>query len=467
MANVAASGKLAPESLAGGPAASPAGQTGWFLFQGAQAPYFLLVSIYIFAPYFTTVVAGDPVRGQALWGWVVTVSAVIVAVISPVLGAIADAGGRRKPWIIAFTLIGIPFMCGLYLAEPAMANLWPVFLCLVGAGVALEFASVFYNAMLPFVATRDNVGRLSGAALAAANVGGILVFVVFLLVINPAFFGWDRPALFGLDVAAHEPERITGFIGAAWLLILALPLFLLTPDTRASGLGAMEAARTGLANLKNTLVKLRQFRNVALYLIARMIFNDGWIIGLFYGGIYAAGIFGWDAATLLLYGIIMSFVAALGGALGGVLDDRLGSKRALMLCLWGGIVSSIFILSMTPTEIFYFFPVQPVTGAGTFGTLPEQLYILSVIFGAIFITAGIASARTMMARISPPEMMTEFFGLFALSGNATAFLGSATYAGVTLATGSTRLGFASSLLFLLVGAILLSFVKEERAEALH
>ena len=466
--------QMAPAPATGQPtdSAGRRGRFAWALYQWARDPYFLLVNIYVFAPYFSGTVVGDPVRGQALWGYVQSVAAFFMAVSSPVIGAIADAGGRRKPWLLGTTLVALPAMAAIWFAVPGMGaggSIAPAFLgilvALILAGLMIELSAVFHNAMLPGVAGPGGVGLLSGLGLALGNLGGIatLLFVLFA-------FALPETPLFGIDRAAHEHERLVGPLGALWMLVFCLPLFLFTPDARGTGLGPVAAAKTGLSTLWGTIRRLGHYRNVAGYLVARMLFGDGWVVMLFFGGIYAAGVFGWGATELTVYGVLNSVVAAFGAIVGGRVDDLIGSKRTLQASLLGCILTGLAVISVTRTEIF-FMPVpegMPGLDLPVFRTAPEQVYVGLVFLIAIFITAGIASSRTMMARIAPPTMMAEFFGLFALSGNATSFMGPLMLALVTSATGSQRLGFLTAHFFLAAGLVVLTFwVREERTEAKH
>ncbi len=455
-------------TVAGTRPASTLGQFSWALYQWARDPYFLIVNIYVFAPYFSNVVVGDPVKGQALWGYTTSVAAVFMALFSPVLGAIADAGGRRKPWILACTLISLPCMWMLWFATPGMGaeagtGLWVILLALILAALMSEFSAVFHNAMLPGIASERRLGALSGLGLALTNLGGIITLLIVLL----AFTQAEIP-LFGLDRALHEHDRVVGPLSALWLFAFCLPFFLFTPDGVPSHRTAVQAVRVGLATLAGTLRQLKHYRNVGAYLGARMIFGDGWIVMLYFGGIYAAGVFKWGAAELTVYGILNSIVAALGALVGGWLDDRLGSRRTLQISLLGCIVVGLGTISITPTEIFFMaVPADaPALAVPVFHSLHEQVYVGLVFLIAIFITSGIASSRTMLARIAPPEMMTEFFGLFALSGNATSFMGPLLLAVVTEAFHSQRIGFLTCQVFLIVGLVILTlFVREERTAA--
>lgn len=460
-------------TILGTRAAKPLGYNSWALFEWARNPYVILVTIYIFAPYFSSTVVGDPVKGQGLLGYTNAVSGFIIALLAPFLGAIADKNGRRKPWILVFVALMVPSVFLLWFAEPGGAGIgiYPVLGLIVLIAVVFEFSAVFHNAMLPGVAPHNKLGFLSGLAIGLGNVGGLLlmIFVLYAFAL-PGEVDWSfipESPLFGLNQDAQEHNRIVGPLTAVWLLIFSLPLILFTPDGKSSGKGTMESVKQGLMDVWITLRKVKHYFNVALYLVARMIFNDGMVGVLIFGGVYAAGTFGWGTITMLIFGIITSFSAAIGALLGGWLDDRFGSKMAV-LCAVGGTAlfltlgvsiqwdSVLFVIPLNREELLWSFPY--------FNTWPEFLYFANTQIFAMFITVGFSSARAMMARISPPDMVTQFFGIYALSGTATAFLAPLLVGFFTTSFESQRAGYASLIILLTVGFIMMLFVKEEQAK---
>lgn len=466
----------APLSATGDRAADTRGQISWAVFEWARNPYVLLVTIYIFAPYFSNVVVGDPVRGQAIWGHINGIAGAIIACLAPVLGAIADSGGRRKPWLAVFVAIMAPATFMLWWAMPAGEGLsvTTIAVLIIIVSVAFTFSEVFHNSMLPSVAPHDRIGFLSGLGLALGNAGGLLIlcFMLYAFML-PGQVGWSfipGQALFGIDVAAHENSRIAGPFAGLWLFVFALPLMFFTPDRkRQARLGLIASIRQGGQRVVKTVRQLKHYRNVATYLLARMFYNDGQTAILIFGGVYAAGIFGWGALTLTVYGIVLSIFAVGGGFFGGWLDDTFGSKIAILISIGGTALGVLLAVSITPNELFFFFPWDPasppVWDLPFFATVPELLYVGVVIIVAICITAAYANSRTMLARLAPPSKMSEFFGLYALSGTATAFIGPELVGISTSVFHSQRAGFASVLVLLGIGLALILFVKEERAEA--
>ncbi len=464
-------------SATGQPAADFKGQMSWAIFEWARDPYVIIVTIYIFAPYFSNTVVGDPVRGQAIWGNINSIAGFIIACFGPILGAIADTGGRRKPWLIGFVAIMVPAIFALWWALPGGQGLgiYQIAALFIIVSVAFSFTEVFHNSMLPAVAPHERIGFLSGLALALANAGALLIlcFMLYAFML-PGHVDWSfipDKALFGLDVSAHENSRISGPITALWLFVFTLPILFFTPDVKPKGkINKRKAVVDGMKRVFKTVQQVKHYRNVATYLIARMFFNDGQTAVLIFGGVYAAGVFKWDALTLTIYGIILSIFAVGGGFFGGWLDDKFGSKRAILTSIGGTSIGIVLAVSMTPTSMLFFIPYDPASAPiwdlPFFRTAPELAYLVVVLVVAICITAAYANSRTMLARIAPASKMSEFFGLYALSGTATAFMGPLLVGMVTLYFQSQRAGFASILILMVIGLGLMCFVKETRAEAI-
>lgn len=458
-------------SLAGTPAASPLGYFSWTFGQGARDPYYILVIIYIFYPYFSNTVVGDPVKGQALIGYITAAAGLVLALTAPFLGAIADKDGRRKPWIFGTVVVMSVGAFSLWFIEPEGRglSLGLSLLILFMIKICFTVSEVFHNAMLPSIAPINRIGVISGLAFSLGNVGGLLLMLFVLLAFampgtQPWAFLPDAP-LFGIDQANHEHDRIVGPIAGVWMLLFMIPVLVFTPDGKASPLPMWQLAKEGVRDVVQTIKHVRHYGNIARYLLARMFFIDGMVGVLTFGGVYASGTFGWDTTTLLIFGLCTSASAMFGAYIGGRLDDRVGSIRALQIAICTSSVVLLTLVSVQPDTILYVVEVgsEPVWNSPYFATLPELFYFGTNQVFAMFFVTGLSASRTLMARISPPEMATQFFGLFALSATATAFLAPLLVATATGLFESQRIGFGSLALLMIVGAILLLKVKEEQA----
>ena len=441
------------------------GRGSWALFEFARSPYLVLIYIYAFGPYFANVIIGDPVRGQELWSVANTIVGLLVAILAPVLGAISDRTGRRKPWLIAIVAVMSTGCIALWWAIPGIMPPWLVLAIVVMLAGCFLLSEVFHNAMLAPLVERSKLGRLSGFGIAANNLGAMLSLVIVLFgVALPASgiegtpFVPEQP-LFGLDPALHEPDRFSGPFAGIWLVIFTLPLLLFTPDVPSRGVPAKEAVRQGWQQLRQTLRDVRRYANIVRFLIARMIYNDGKVAALAYGGLYASGTFGWGLAELLIAGLLLTPFGILGGMLGGVLDVRLGSKPTIMISISITALMLLTAISVSPDTLFFVIPLSSgevfAPHLPLFRTLPELVYLAAFSLMGVFITVAFTSSRTMMAQISPPSMINQFFGLYALSGTATAFLGHALVGVLTSTFESQRAGFVGLVALLVIGLLLM------------
>jgi UMF1 family MFS transporter len=450
--------------------ASRLGQFSWALFDWANQPFFTVVTTFIFAPYFANVMVGDPVTGQAAWAFTQSVSGVLIALMSPFLGAMADAGGRRKPYVFFFQLLLALGCVALWWAYPDRPDLiGPISAAVVIATIGAEMSIVFNNAQLPHIVAPERMGWLSGFGWGLGYCGGLIALFVVLVVSMPAMFGLaseDGRPLFGLDPATHALERLVGPASALWLVVFVIPMFLFTPDAARRRLTLGEAARLGGRSLLHTVMRIRRFRNALRYLIAFMLYNDGLAAIIAFGGIYAAATFGWSTVTLGVFGIVLTVFAIPGAFFGGRLDDRLGSKRTVQLAILGVIVASIGIVGVSADRILFFIPAAELSpGRGLFGSLQEKVFMGFALLLGFCMGPMQAASRTMIGRLAPQGMTGEFFGLFALSGRATAWMAPLAIGIITEATDSNRFGISCVLIFLVLGFALLWTVREERAQA--
>ena len=461
------------QSIAGTPAASPLGYFSWTSGQLGRDPYYILVVIYIFFPYFSTQVVGDPVYGQVLIGYLNAVSGALLALTIPFLGAIADKQGRRKPWIAGTVMFMSIGACMLWWVMPGAqgSDLYWTFLLLLLINLAFAYSEVFHNAMLPSITPANRAGLVSGLAFSLGNLGGVslMVFVLFAFAL-PGVETWsflpDQP-LWGIDQAAHEQDRIVGPISGLWMLVFTLPLLFFTPDTPSSGLTLVSAARSGLKDVFKTISQLKHYANIGRYLLARMLFNDGMVGVLIFGGVYAAGNFNWDTISLLIFGLCTSVSAMLGAYLGGRLDDRFGSLATLKISVLMTFFILLALVSIETDRVAFFITVDvaPVWSFPYFSTQAEIIYFcVNQVFALFFVTA-LSASRTLMAKICPPEKAAQFFGLYGLSGSVTAFLAPLLVATTTQWFDSQRVGFGSLALLIVLGAGMLLWVSDERTLA--
>jgi UMF1 family MFS transporter len=418
------------------PRSSTAARTGWALYDWANSPYTTLIITFVFSAYFSRGIVGDETRGTELWGYATSMAGLLVAVLAPILGAIADAGGRRKPWLVLFTALCASGSALLWFATPTPARAAWAAAWLVVATVGFEFGIVFVNAMLPDLVEPARLGRWSGWAWGLGYFGGLAALVVALV----GFVDAGEPWL-GLDRQAAEHVRIVGPLAGVWLVVFSIPLFLLTPDRPPATEPLGRRVSRGLRALGATLRQARRHGNVVRFLVARMIYTDGLATVFAFGGIYAAGTFDMELGEVIAFGILLNVTSGLGAIGFGWVDDWLGSKRTIQLAIIGLIVTG-------------------------FGAVLADSKLEFRVWGALlglFVGPAQAASRSLMARLAPAELVTEFFGLYALTGKATAFLGPLLVSVVTAATRSQRWGLATVFVFFVIGFALLWGVREAAA----
>lgn len=441
----------------------------WIFFDWAAQPYFTLITTFVFAPYFANFVAPTPATGQALWGFATAAAGFTIALLSPVLGAIADAAGRRKPWIAAFGTLLVIGSSAMWIGRPGDPSIIvPLLLAYAVATVGVEFATVFNNAMMPTLVPPERIGRLSGTGWATGYIGGIvsLLIVLGFLAASPdtgrTLFG--LAPLFGLDPATHQGDRITGPLTAVWFVIFVTPMFLLTPDypARRAVRGALGA---GLAELRGTIAELPKQKSLSLFLLANMIYTDG-LVSLFgFGGIYAASTFGWQTLQIGTFGIILAIAGTIGAWLGGKLDDFLGPKRVIAISMAVLLFAVVAILLVDRDSIFFIKVTPPQPGGALFAGASEKAYL---VLGCLIGAAGgplQAAARTLLIRLAPRDRIAQYFGLFALTGKVTSFIGPLLIGAVTAATASQKAGMSMLVIFFTAGMVLLMLVEQPAAIA--
>jgi MFS transporter, UMF1 family len=437
--------------------ASRLGKFSWAMFDWANQPYFTVVTTFIFAPYFTATVVGDSVQGQAYWGYTQAIAGITIALLSPILGSVADAGGPRKPWVLAFAILCAVSSCMLWYATPGMqSGLYLILAAIILGTVSIEFSLVFNNAMLPTLTSKQSIGKLSGFGWGLGYLGGLIALFIVLL-----GFSLPETPLFGLDKLAHEHARIVGPMSGLWFVIFIIPMMFFTPDMKSAGIGKVEAIRKGLGSLFETLRGLKNHKNVIHFLVARMFYNDGILAIIGFSGIYAAGLFGWSITTLGIFGILINVFAIGGSFIGGWLDDKMGSKPTIVISVLGLAFAAVGVLSISNGEVLFGLPAaMPTEDSAMFSSPAEIVYMCFSFVMGFFFGPAQAASRTMVARISPPEKVAEFYGIFAFSGKATAFVAPMLIGVITTLTGQQRPAMIVIFILLIVGAGLMSFVKE-------
>ncbi len=408
----------------------------WSLYDWATSAYAALIQTFLFPAYFARAIAPDAATGTAWWGNTMGLAGLAIAVLAPILGALADRGGQRRRFLALLTLINVLATAALWTVRPE-ADLALRALVLAGVGtVALELAFVFYNAQLADLAAPERIGRWSGWAWGLGYLGGLACLILALL-----GFVQATPPPFGLDPAAAEPVRATFLLAAAWTAVFALPLLLAPDAARArTDAPAGRVLRTAFADLARSLRRLRHDASMLRFFVGRLLLIDGLTTVFAFGGLFAAGTFGFDERAVLLFAIVLNLTSAVGAVAFAGLDDRLGARSAMVWSLVGLLITGAALLLAPGARAFW------VCGA---------------LLG-IFVGPAQAASRSYLARMAPAGQRNELFGLMAFSGKATTFLGPFLVAALTTASGSQRVGLAVVLVMFTAALLLTVGVASDR-----
>ena len=437
---------------------------GWWFFDWASQPYSTLLLTFVFGPYFQQIATahfastglGADAAGaaaQAYWGWGQAATGVIIALLAPVLGAMADSAGRRMVWIWLFSALYVAGSWMLWFLIPDQPNLLAAQLWFGLGLIGMEFATIFTNSLMPDLTGDGAMGKVSGSGFAFGYVGGILSLVVMLLLFaensetGKTLIGLDP--LFGLNAAAREGTRSVGPFTAIWYAVFMIPFFLWVrePVRRVKGTTAQ-----ALSDLWRLILNLPNRPSLFAHLISSMLYRDALNALYAFGGIYAAGVLAWSITQIGTFGIAGAFSAALFSWLGGKMDSAKGPKPVMTLSIWVLILVCLVIAGMDKTGIWGL----PFANAA----LPDEIfYACGILIGAAGGTLQ-SSSRTMMVFHTDAARATEAFGLYALSGKATSFIAPFAIAIVTTISGSQRIGIAVPLILLfLIGMLLMIWVK--------
>ena len=430
---------------------------GWFFFDWASQPYNTLLITFIFGPYVASVLQ-DGSKAQSAWGFGVGAAGIVMAICAPVLGAIADQTGRRMPWIWGFSVLYVFGAGMLWFAAPQDFDLVRT-LVFFGLGIiGMEFATIFTNSMLPDLAPREKIGRLSGSGWAFGYLGGLVGLVLMLLL-----FAEDEATgrtligiapVLGLDPETREGTRFVGPFTALWYVVFMAPFFLWVRDSPPPAATPKLDIRGALSELGRTIRRLPETPSQFAFLAASMLYRDGLTGAYALGAIFAAGVLDWSVVQTGTFGIIAVISGALFAWLGGRADARFGPKPVIVSCTWVLMLTIVACLFVTRESVFGI--AQSATSS-----LPDTAFM---VIGALIGAAGGAlqsASRTMMVRQGNPERMTEAFGLYALSGKATSFIAPLSIGAATALTGSQQLGISPLIGLFAAGLFLLLWVKPD------
>ncbi len=400
------------------------------LFDWANSPFSTVVITFVFAAYFQKAIVGDVVKATTLWGWAIGISGIMVAISAPTLGVLVDASKSTRLWLMTTTVCVSLCSILLWFVRPEESYIITFLILIIVANFSFELGMVFYNSRLIKISNSHSLGKISGIAWASGYFGGIVCLALVL-------FGFIQPQtpIFGISTSEAENIRIAGPIVGIWFLIFSWPLIVSIEKNKLNCLPSLRGA---------ILASFKKYRDLftgsspGRFLLARMIYTDGLNTLFAFGGLYAAGTFGMEMEEVILFGIGLNITAGIGALLFGFIDDKFGPKKVILISLCFLMILGVFILLIA--SIFWF-------------------WVLGLMLG-LFIGPVQSSSRTLMARISDPKETVSSFGLYALSGKATAFLGPVVLAIVSDLFQSQKAGMSSILVFMFIGFLILVFTKD-------
>ncbi|WP_371810269.1 MFS transporter [Ruegeria sp. HKCCD8929] len=439
---------------------------GWWFFDWASQPYHTLLVTFVFGPYFAGVAAeyysgagltpeAAAAQAQSVWARCLTITGLVIAFGAPLLGALADVSGRRIPWIFAFSVMYAAGSAALWYTMPDGSNMW-LMLSAFGLGfVGAEYALIFINSQLPDLGDDSEVGEISGSGFAFGYFGGLLSLAIMLALFveqpsGKTLVGLDP--LFGLDASLREGTRFVGPFTAGWFVLFMVPYFLWVRDgEQGDKHGSFGDA---LRLLGKSVANLRHRHSLTAYLGSSMFYRDA-LNGLYsFGGVYARLVLEWDLIKIGIFGIVSVLASAVFAWVGGKMDRKFGPKPVILVAIWVLILVCTTIVSMDRSQIF---GIALPEGSG----LPDTIF-----FGCGILIGGMggilqSASRSMMVRHTDTQTPVESFGLYGLSGRATAFAAPLLIDIATVTTGSARLGVSPIVLLFILGLFLMRWVRPE------
>ena len=389
----------------------------WSLFDFANQPFSTVIVTFIYGAFFTNYIVADEHLGTLLWSTGISVTAIVVSLFSPILGALADRGGYRKLFLIFFTWISAILSIILYF--PDAGDIYFALIVFILANISFEISTVFCNSYLPDLAENGNIGKVSGFAWGLGFFGGLSLLFLSLYLFP--------------DLNSEEIKKINILVGL-WFILFSIPTFLFLKDRKAEKLKKIHLVDS-IESLKKTFREVIKYRTILKFLISRLFYNDGLITIFALGGIYAVETLDFNFEEVMILGIILNIAAGLGSFVFGFLEDKIGVKRVINISLYVLIIATLIAF------------ISPETNSS------KELFWFAGILIGLMIGPNQSCSRSLMSQLTPKEKQNEFFGFFALTGKATSFLGPLIFGFITNFY-SQQLALWVVIVFFLIGLFL-------------
>lgn len=404
----------------------------WGVWDWGSAAFNAVILTFVYSVYLTDAVGDDlpgSVSANTWFSWSLGLAGFFIAVLAPVTGQRADAGGRRKLSLGVWTGLTVLAMAGLFWVQDDYHYLWLGLLLLSLGSIFFEFAAVSYNAMLHQVSTPANIGRVSAFGWSMGYFGGIVLLLICYVGFIAPEVGW-----FGVTSDDGLNIRMVALFAAAWFAISAIPVLLAVPENQ----GQPSSRRVGFfASYRVLFRDLRElFRtspHTVYFLGASALFRDGLAAVFAFGAILAVTVYGIDSADVLIFGVAANVASAIGALAAGRFDDRVGPKAVIVVSLSGMLLAGGILLFVSGPTMFWIFGL----------------------FLCLFVGPAQSSSRTFLARLAPLGREGELFGLYATTGRAVSFLAPTLFGLFIYLFGTDRAGIVGILLVLAAGLLAL------------
>lgn len=394
----------------------------WTLFDFANTSFSIVVVTFLYAVYFKKVVAEGKAIGDLYWSIGTSLAMIITAIISPVLGAIADYSAGKKRFLLFFTLLCIAATASLFFVGEGSVILGITLFVL--ANIGFEAGLVFYDSFLPEITEPKNFGRVSGYGFAMGYLGSLATLAIIFPFIQAEMIRESFP------------------VAALFFLIFAIPLFIYLKDNRKRKSESVSYFKIGISRVWNTISHLKHYKNLATFLLAYFCYIEGVNTIIFFSGNYASTTLGFTDTELLIFFLTVQTTAIVGSVVLGILADSIGQKKTIIITLIMWLITVRIAYSVHDKNNFY---------------------IVGLIAGAAMGSSQ-STSRSLMSKLTPPDKKTEFFGFYSFFGKSSAIIGPLVFGFVSFLSGDQRLAIFSIGLFFLVGLLILLKVNDPKVE---
>ena len=400
---------------------------GWILFDFADSSFVTIIVTVLFSMYFKDIVVGKEELGTALWGRAIGISMFFVALLAPIMGAVADFSHSRKKLLVVSSMVTIFFTALLFFVK--QSDIFIAMLFFIIANFAFNMSNVFYNSFLPDIAEKHEIGRISGLSWGIGYIGGLCALLMVMPVVK-------------LQLDNHLNFRLSFVLVALFFLVFSLPTFIWLKERNKPNVIKKNYFSVGFQRLFITAKNLKKFKELLKFLLSYFLFNDGITVVISFAAIYGSTRFGMSAQEMIFYFILAQPASFLGALIFGFILDKIGAKKSIniTLVLWMLVVIGAYLCATK-----------------------NQFYLVGLSAGFVMGSSQ-ANSRTMLALLTPVNKATEFFGFYSVTGRLASIAGPLVYGEISRLTGNQRYAIISVLLFFVLGFIVLQFVDEEKGQ---